>query len=321
MERTGHNLRGYRETAGEVLRTKAQYILAAGMLLSGGYDSQKPLPHSPIIVSNPDIQNLNSISRVYLPEIARDGEVITNCISHTILFADGLSGSEKGHEDRAFFRPVANTADALDVTYQTVFPSDRKNPEKIEWSASFRAKLEKATTENKKVILMGYSLGAREILKVATSLVDPAKITYNPVLSNSISGLIFIAARDNMGEHAKNHPALSNYDEFYSDDISNSKPQVNISSQQIELVKNEFKGRMFVLGQKGDKITPESQGKHLSEQLGAEYISVSAVDYAGNPDSHFTVENSGIPIAKVLETLVRNEYERSLTPNKEMCIR
>lgn len=326
MERQSNKLQEQAQKGHGVVHTYARNILGVGLLaLSQGIvfsEDQHPTETSPY---SSDTQIVDVPSQVIMPEMGMPDipapDIKRACKSHAILYADGLSGSENGHNDRAFFRPVAKTADALNVSYETVFPKDRLNPEKNEWSMNFRKQIEEASGENKQITLMGYSMGAREILVLVASLIDPTKDTYNPQLLEKVSGLIFIGTRDNVGKHAKNHPKLSNYDEFYTDKPDDSNLPSNISPQQIDLIKKEFEGRMYVFGQPGDKITPEKQGKNLSEQLGAKYISVSAVDNNGQADNHFTLEQAGVPVSEVLEILIKKENERLLTLDRTECIR
>lgn len=279
-----------------------------GVLLSGALlfpsDSQTP-NRAPQVVDFPNVAIVNPIvepTQVLEPE----SEILIKDKAPrcSMLFADGLGG--RGHKSRDFFSPIAEMADLYGVTYESVLPASPDDPEKTEWTGTFISKIEREVRDGKKVILLGYSMGAREVLELLDALIDPDKHTYNLVLLSHIAGVYLAGARDNEMKNSKNHPELENYDEHY-ETKSSGKSRVSISPENIERIKSSFGDKTVIFGQPGDTITPEAQGKRLALQIGATYISIDVKNSNGQPDNHFTTMNAGFPIAHSLEAIFLKE--------------
>lgn len=232
------------------------------------------------------------------PEILR-----SNC---TILFADGLGG--KGHKSRDFFAPIARVADQYGVTYDSVLPKNPDDPEKDEWTKTFIKQIENEANNNKDVILLGYSMGAREVLELEDALLDLSKPTYNLELLSHIKGIALAGSRDNEMKNATNHPELKNYAPHY-ETKSNGKSQVSISPENMDKIKARFGDKTVIFGEPGDTTTPESQGMHLSQQIGARYVSVNVTNSNGQPDNHFSTVKPWEIISQTVETMIKSSCQ------------
>lgn len=220
----------------------------------------------------------------------------------SILFADGLGGN--GHKSRDFFAPIAKTADSLGVPYQSVVPKDPYDPEKGDWTNKFRKQLEKEVQDGKQVTLIGYSMGAREVLELIAELIDPQHESYNPELLKHINGVFLVGARDNDAKNSTNHPELRNYASHYVANPADRNSQANITPEIIDKIKLEFSSKTVIFGEPGDTVTPEIQGKQLASRIGASFVSIDVKNSDGTPDNHFGLMEAGIPIAQNLETKI-----------------
>lgn len=227
----------------------------------------------------------------------------SNC---TILFVDGLGG--KGHKSRDFFAPIASVAELYGVTYDSVLPKNPDDPEKDEWTKTFIKQIENEANNNRDVILLGYSMGAREDLELIDALIDPNKPTYNPELLNHIKGIILAGTRDNEMKNSTNHPELKNYALHY-ETSSNGKSQVSISPENLDRIKAKFGDKTVIFGEPGDTTTPESQGMHLSQQIGARYISINIMNSNGQPDNHFSTVKPWEIISQTIETMIKSSCQ------------
>ena len=270
-------------------------LLSGALIFSSGSETQTLPTYQPLeLHNNVVVPPHYEAPPVNVPEV-RD-------VKCTILFADGLGG--RGHKTRSFFGPIASTADLYGVNYQSVVPINPDDPEKSEWSASFIAQLEKEESEGRQVILLGYSMGAREVLELVDALIDPSKSTYNRQLLSIISGIAIVGGRANDIKNSKIHPELKNFEGHYETRTHNGKPSVNILPQVMETIKEEFGDKTVVFGQLGDTTTTETEGKLLASQIGASYVSVVAMDSNGQADNHFSLTESWVPIARQIETFI-----------------
>lgn len=275
-------------------------LLTGAIMFSSDSEASSPTSQ-PVKLPNNEI--VAPLAEIY-PIPVSENEVLVKeePVECTILFADGIGGS--GHKYRDFFIPIAKTADSFGVSYKTVMPLDSNNPEKGEWTSTFRKQLEKEALDNKQVILMGYSMGAREVLELVAELVDSHQETYNPELASRITEVILVGTRDNDARNSKNHPELPNYAPHYAANPKDSNTPANISPEVLDEIKMKFGEKITIFGEPGDTITPEAQGIRLSSQIGAKYISVDVKNSNGMPDNHFVAKEAGIPIAQTLQTMI-----------------